>query len=225
MAGAEVHAIGATPTMQDIRAVTGEDLIRVALMVGVSLLLILLWLLGDLMLSIVLLGATAAGYFATLGLTAVVWQATVGGHGLDWKIDFFLFCILAAVGQDYNIFIVSRIMEEAGKTAPADGAPEEAAARRAVGKTGGIISCCGVVMAVTFGSMMAAPLLVMRQVGFALAAGVLIDTFLLRPLLVPAAYVLLERLKRRVRGGSRAAAVVPTPALGDGQSERPAGPG
>jgi RND superfamily putative drug exporter len=226
LAGAEVHAVGNTPTMRDIRSVTRADLFRVAGMVAVCLLLILLWLLGDLMLSIVLLGATAAGYFATLGLTAVVWEWVVGRPGLDWKLDFFLFCILAAVGQDYNIFIVSRIMEErkkgqqqpaaASATGKAESAadgqapvndsvtagddPAAAAVRAAVARTGGIISCCGVVMAVTFGSMLAAPLIVMRQIGFALAAGVLIDTFILRPLMVPAAYVILERLKSRRKG-------------------------
>lgn len=197
LADPAVHALGATAIMADIRTVTGEDLVRVALLVAAALLVILLILLRDFPLSVILILATAAGYFATLGLAALVGHHVFGLTGLDWKVEFFLFCILVAVGQDYNILIVSRILEESADPALTGRAGPALAARRAIMRTGGIISCCGVVMAVTFGSMMAAPLLVMRQIGFALAAGVLIDTFVIRPLLVPAAYVLLERARRR----------------------------
>ena len=161
-----------------------------------SVFLILLALLRQLVVSLYLIISVFFSYLVTLGLTFAVWWALdpAGFVGLDWKVPTFLFTILIAVGEDYNIFLMTRIQEEQRRHGRIQGVAI------ALTRTGSIISSCGVIMAGTFASLMAGTLAGMQQLGFALTAGVLLDTFVVRPILVPAFLVLLYQGRLPIPG-------------------------
>lgn len=193
--GGELHIAGATAEMIDIRSVTQADFYRVAaLSLGVIFLMIVV-LLRDAILSLVMVGSTILSYFATLGLSYWVFAGLLGGGGLDWKVEVFLFVVMVAVGVDYNIFLASRLAQERRRL------PVKLAVARAVIHTGPVISSCGVIMAATLGSLMAGDLTLLHQLGFALALGMLIDTFLIRPLFLPAFVALTGRTGRALNLG------------------------
>jgi len=99
---------------------------------------------------------------------------------VDWRVPFFLFVILVAVGEDYNILLMSRMLEQVRKLGPTE------AMREALASTGSTITSCGLIMAGTFATLAFAGLSTLVQIGFALAFGVLLDTFIVRPFMVPA---------------------------------------
>lgn len=205
---------GTTPSIMDLREVTLSDNRRIKRAVIVSVFLVLVLVIRRVGLCVYLIGTVLLSYYATLGLTILFFRALHGPDflGLDWKLPLFLFVILVAVGQDYNVYLVTRIIEERRRLGWL------AALRRAVARTGGIITACGLVMAATFFSMTASAwvpaiadavgwadgvgsaeqagsgpgssqgissLRGIVELGFALGLGVLIDTFYVRTILVP----------------------------------------
>ncbi len=178
----QAEIFGVTANAQDLAQVTESDRVRVNVLILGGIFLILLLLVRRPGFALYLLATVLFSYFATLGATrlaGLLWT----GHTLDlvdWRVPFFLFTILVAVGEDYNILLVTRAMQEREKHGVREGM------RRALARTGGTITSCGLIMAGTFATLMFASLSTLKQIGFALAFGVLVDTFIVRPLLVPA---------------------------------------
>lgn len=184
---------GSSSMVHDLKRVTTNDQQRMYVLVTLGVYAILVLLLRRPGISLYLIATVVLGYLASLGLTDLVFHALHRGPnawgGLDWTVSFFLFVILVAVGEDYNILLMARVIEEERVHGTIEGT------RRAVARTGGIISSCGLIMAGTFGSMLTGSLTSLRELGFALGLGILLDTFLVRPILVPAFVVLLERFR------------------------------
>ena len=153
--------------MADVRDVTRRDFRLIAALALGAIFLIVLALLRDLLLSAFMVGSTLLSYLATLGISYWAWTGLWGEAGLDWKVEVFLFVVMVAVGQDYNIFLAARLAQEAPRPRPRE------ATRRAVVHTGPVISSCGLIMAATLGSLMGGQLLLLQQLGFALALGML----------------------------------------------------
>ncbi len=183
--------VGNTAEISDLKAVTDGDQVRIDAYVMLGVYVILWMLLKRPGICAYLMFTVLYSYFATLGFTyAVFWAMDPEGFtGLDWKVPMFLFTILIAVGEDYNIFLMARIEEEQKIHGPVKGITV------ALERTGSIISSCGVIMAGTFSSLMAGSLVGMDQLGLALATGVVLDTFVIRPIMVPAFMVLLATMR------------------------------
>src|SRR5205807_7572153 len=122
--------------------------------------------------------------------------------GLDWKVPYFLFILLVAVGVDYNVFLMTRLREESRALGLRRGII------RAVGQTGGLITSAAAITACSFASFLTSPLGSLRQLGFALVVGITVDALLVRPVLVPCGHWLLAR------AGVRRAAAAAAPAAG-----------
>ncbi len=185
-AGATLQLIGSTPSIRDLKMVRTGDQARINVLVCLTVWVILVILLRQPLVCMFLVLSMLLGYATTYGTTLFVFWALdpAGFPGLDWKLPMLLFTILVAVGEDYNIFLMSRVAEEQARHGPVQGVVV------AMSRTGGIISSCGVIMAGTFSALMFGSLVSMKQLGFALTFGVLLDTFIIRPILVPAFLVL-----------------------------------
>lgn len=177
-----VAFVGPTASVRDVNVISHSDQERIYLLVVICVFLILVALLRSISLSIYLMLTVLLSFLATLGVTWLTFYALdpTGFIGLDWTVPLFLFVVLIAVGEDYNIFLVTRIHEEQQIHGPSKGITV------ALAKTGSIITSCGFIMAGTFASLSIGTLARMQQLGFALAFGVLLDTFVIRPVIVPA---------------------------------------
>jgi RND superfamily putative drug exporter len=185
----QTEVSGVMVNTHDLEEVTESDRSRVNALIVAGIFLILVALVRRPLLAAYLLATVLFSYYATLGATALAGSLL---HGtlllqLDWRVLFFLFTILVAVGEDYNILLITRAMQEQARFGPVEGM------RRALARTGSTITSCGLIMAGTFATLMIASLGTLLQIGFALACGVLLDTFVVRPFLVPTFAVMLAR--------------------------------
>ena len=137
-------------------------------------------LLRSIVAPLVLIATTVLSYGTAMGVSALVFHYLLGFPGADPSVPLFGFVFLVALGVDYNIFLATRIREEALTHGP------RTAITRGLAVTGGVITSAGVVLAATFAALGVIPIMFMVQLGFIVAFGVLLDTFVVRSLLVPA---------------------------------------
>lgn len=186
---AEFDFVGTTAGKRDLQAVTESDQVLIMQLTVLAVYGVIVVMLRRPIISLYLIISDVASYLMTVGLTEMFFGWLYYGtyEGLDWKVPLFLFVILVAVGEDYNIYLVTRVFEEQKKHGRTEGL------RRGLAQTGAIITSCGVIMAGTFMSMMTGTLRGMLELGFALTLGIILDTFLVRTILVPAAMALAYR--------------------------------
>jgi RND superfamily putative drug exporter len=119
-------------------------------------------------------------FAATLGVAGLFFDHVLGWPGADPGVPLFAFVFLVALGIDYNIFLMSRVREESARIGTRPGV------LRGLAVTGGVITSAGLVLAATFSALAVIPILFLAQIAFLVAFGVLLDTFVVRSLLVPA---------------------------------------
>lgn len=178
--GAQILVGGAPAESADMQATIEADFGVVALATVLGILAVLMALLRSVIAPIFLVGTVLLSYQTTLHLSAWLFQGVLGQPGATYFLPLLVFVLLVALGSDYNIFVTSRIREES------QGGDIRAGIRAASARTGTVVTSAGVILAGTFGSLTTAPLQVLFQVGAAVALGVLLDTFVVRSLLVPA---------------------------------------
>jgi RND superfamily putative drug exporter len=171
---------GTSAVYYDVRQANDRDNKVIIPIILLVITLILGVLLRSILSAIVLLGTVVLSYFATLGVSALVFNHVFGFAGGDNSFPLFAFIFLVALGIDYNIFLMSRVREESQKIGT------RAGVIKGLTVTGSVITSAGIVLAATFAVLGLLPLVPPAQLGFAVAFGVLLDTIIVRSILVPA---------------------------------------
>jgi putative drug exporter of the RND superfamily len=194
------HDVGATnsgvagtaPALYDVSSTSNADLIRIIPIAIIAIGILLGLVLRSAVAPLYLIVSVGLSYFAALGISVIVFMDIGGETGLTFILPFLMFIFLLALGEDYNILVMTRIREEAPRFALKD------AVTHAVERTGTTITSAGVVLAGTFAVFAFAGSSgpgggQIRAIGFGLAIGILMDTFVVRTVLVPATVTLLGR--------------------------------
>ncbi|GLW45939.1 putative membrane protein ActII-3 [Streptomyces sp. NBRC 14336] len=224
-----VHAVpdahaqvgGGTAALLDMDEATTHDNILIIPLVLVVVLLILCVLLRALIAPLLLIGTVILSFAAALGISALAFRYIFDYAGESTDFPLFVFVFLVALGIDYNIFLTTRIREEAAHQGTRPGVVTGLAA------TGAVITSAGLVLAGTFAALGTLPMVAFAEIGFAVALGVLLDTFIVRSVLVTALFLDVgpkvwwpHRLARE-DGGQQTPV---SPAAVDTPSGRPTGP-
>jgi RND superfamily putative drug exporter len=213
-AGATDHGVaGQSAALYDISATSASDLRRIVPVVVVVIGVLLALVLRSLVAPLYLIVSVLLSYLAALGLAVVVFIGVRGDGGLPFFLPFLMFLFLLALGEDYNILAMTRIREEAHDLSLRE------AVTRAVNATGSTITSAGLVLAGSFGVLVVAAgnspgADQVQAIGVGLALGILMDTFLVRTLLIPSTVVLLGRFNwwpSRLSRPGRAPALPPEP--------------
>ena len=176
----EVLVGGVTAVALDTNETAQADLTKIIPIVLVVILVVLMLLLRSVLAPLLLIGSVVLSYATALGVSALVFNNLLGFDGADASVPLFGFVFLVALGVDYNIFLMTRVREESLRIGTRPGI------LRGLGVTGGVITSAGVVLAATFAALGVIPILFLAQIAFIVAFGVLLDTVIVRSLLVPA---------------------------------------
>jgi RND superfamily putative drug exporter len=178
--GTDVLVGGGTAVVLDIKTESARDTRVIIPAILVVIFLVLAVLLRSVVAPLLLVATVVLSFFATLGVCALVFDYVFGFAGADPSFPLFAFVFLVALGIDYNIFLMTRVREEARVHGTQRGT------LKGLAVTGGVITSAGVVLAATFSALGVLPLVPFAELGFAVAFGVLLDTLIVRSLLVPA---------------------------------------
>ncbi|MEU0635465.1 MMPL family transporter [Streptomyces albidoflavus] len=178
--GADAVVGGYTAQQYDTQRTAEADRNLIMPVVLAIILVILIALLRSLVTPLLLVLTVALNFAATLGIASLVFTHVFGFTGTDASVPLYGFVFLVALGVDYNIFLMSRVREETALHGTREGV------RRGLTTTGGVITSAGVVLAATFAALGVIPLAFLAQIAFIVAFGVLLDTLVVRSLLVPA---------------------------------------
>jgi RND superfamily putative drug exporter len=181
-----VHAVtpdglvgGTAAERLDTQETSARDLQVIVPSILLVILLVLILLLRSVVAPLLIVAANLLSFAATVGLGALAFNHLFGFPGADASVPLYAFVFLVALGIDYSIFLMTRVREEALGHGTRHGV------RRGLAVTGGVITSAGLVLAATFGALAVLPLLFLVQLAFLVALGVIVDTFVVRTLLVP----------------------------------------
>ncbi len=184
--GANALVGGDDATRLAVREAYERDQFLVIPLILVLVFIVLVLLLKALVAPVLLLGSVVLSFFSAMGAAWLIFENVFGMSGLDFSVFLYSFLFLVALGVDYNIFLVSRAREESANLATKVRQPTRRGMVRALGATGGVITSAGVLLAAVFAVLGVLPLIALFQVGIIVGIGVLIDTLLVRTVVVPA---------------------------------------
>lgn len=182
-----VHLAGQTSLLADTLGYNQRDTLLLVPVVLLLVGLILGLLLRSIVAAVYLLAAVTLNFLATIGICSFFFLHIQGQDGFNYAIPLYTFIFLVALGADYTIFLMSRVREEGQRRGLEAGVPF------AVSRTGGVITSAGLILAGTFAALTSLPLNILYQFGICVAVGILLDTFVVRGLLVPGLVLLLGK--------------------------------
>ncbi|MER7571880.1 MMPL family transporter [Streptomyces sp. NPDC126514] len=180
---ADAQVGGGTAALLDMDKATTHDNLLIIPLVLIVVLLILCVLLRALIAPLLLIGTVILSFAAALGISALAFRHLFDYAGESTDFPLFVFVFLVALGIDYNIFLTTRIREESARQGTRAGVVTGLAA------TGAVITSAGLVLAGTFAALGTLPMVAFAEIGFAVALGVILDTFVVRSILVPALFM------------------------------------
>ena len=184
---ASAYIAGQTALLADTLQYNQRDTFLIVPLVLLLVGIVLALLLRSLIAPLYLLGAVTLNFFAAIGACSFFFQRIQGQDGFSYAIPLYTFIFLVALGADYTIFLMSRVREEARRQGLEKGVPY------AVSRTGGVITSAGLILAGTFAVLTTLPLNILYQLGVCVAVGILLDTFVVRGLLVPGLVLILGK--------------------------------
>jgi len=185
LADASISMTGYSATLRDAREYYNHDIRFIIALTVIVVFLILVALLRAIVAPLYLIGSVIISYLAALGIGVVMFQFILGQE-LHWSVPGLTFIILVAMGADYNMLLISRIRDESPRGI-------RSGVIRTVGSTGGVITAAGLIFAASMFGLLFASISTIVQAGFVVGAGILLDTFLVRTITVPATAVLVGR--------------------------------
>ena len=187
IANTEVFIAGESARNADLRDIDKSDTRIVMIMMTVLITIMLGLQTRSIIAPIYMMGTILLSYAATLGLSLFLFDIFLGLEAISYRIPLYTFVFLIALGVDYSIMLIARIREEMKNH------PFEDAVRLGLERTGGVISSAGLILAATFLVLATMPIYELKLFGFIMALGILIDTFIVRPLLIPAILIKLGK--------------------------------